>query len=98
MQKNLGSRKNGVLYEILLLSHCHNSMQFKIEEASGMNFSSVFPRGFSSESNYIKVVIKFVSAIYSSYPKLMLAVRSNCVHVMHRRTGVCSELCSSLTT
>ena len=73
-------------------------MQFKTEEASGMNFSSVFPRGFSSESNYIRVVIEFVSAIYSSYPKLMLTIRSNCVHIMYRKTGFCSELCSSLTT
>lgn len=65
-----------------MLSHCHNSMQLKIEEASGMNFSSVFPRGFSSEGNYIKVVIKFVSAIYFSYPKLILTIRkSNCVHI-----------------
>ena len=68
--------------EILLLSHYHNSIQLKIEEASGMNFSSVFPRGFSSESNYIKVVIKLVSTICSSYPELILTIRrSNCVHI-----------------
>lgn len=41
-----------------------------------MNYSSLLPRGFSSRSNCSKTVIKFVSAVYFSHPKLILTMKN----------------------